>query len=109
MDKDLRILYNIDNLSTEINKYISSIKVDTLEDVEFLLQEIYSIKSLLRSDRMSITNLNGFFDRMHPGSYYNEVRYLYPSLTDRRTYYGNINNGIQSIITIIRKKLAMLD
>ena len=109
MDKDLRILSNIDNLSTEINKYISSIKVDTLEDVEFLIQEIYSIKSLLRSDRMSITNLNGLFDRMRPGSYYNEIRYLYPALTDRRTYYGNINNGIQSIITIIRKKLAMLD
>lgn len=109
MDKDLRILSNIDNLSTEINKYISSIKVDTLEDVEFLIQEIYSIKSLLRSDRMSMTNLNGLFDRMRPGSYYNEVRYLYPSLTDRRQYYGNINNGIQSIITIIRKKLAMLD
>jgi hypothetical protein len=109
VEKDLRILSNIDNLSTEINKYISSIKVDTLEDVEFLIQEIYSIKSLLRSDRMSVSNLNSFFDRMRPGSYYNEVRYLYPALTDRRTYYGNINNGIQSIITIIRKKLAMLD
>ena len=109
VDKDLRILSNIDNLSAEINKYISSIKVDTLEDVEFLIQEIYSIKSLLRSDRMSMTNLNGLFDRMRPGTYYNEVRYLYPALTDRRTYYGNINNGIQSIITIIRKKLAMLD
>ena len=109
VDKDLRILSNIDNLSVEINKYISSIKVDTLEDVEFLIQEIYSIKSLLRSDRMSMTNLNGLFDRMRPGTYYNEVRYLYPALTDRRTYYGNINNGIQSIITIIRKKLSMLD
>ena len=109
VEKDLRILSNIDNLSVEINKYISSIKVDTLEDVEFLIQEIYSIKSLLRSDRMSITNLNSLFDRMRPGSYYNEVRYLYPALTDRRQYYGNINNGIQSIITIIRKKLAMLD
>ena len=109
VDKDLRILSNIDNLSMEINKYISSIKVDTLEDVEFLIQEIYSIKNLLRSDRMSISNLNGFFDRMRPGSYYNDVRYLYPALTERRTYYGNINNGIQSIISIIRKKLAMLD
>ena len=109
VEKDLRILSNIDNLSTEITKYISSIKVDTLEDVEFLIQEIYSIKSLLRSDRMSVSNLNSFFDRMRPGSYYNEVRYLYPALTDRRTYYGNINNGMQSIITIIRKKLAMLD
>jgi hypothetical protein len=109
MEKDLRILYNIDNLSTEINKYISSIKVDTLEDVEFLIQEIYFIKSLLRSDRMSMSNLNGFFDRMRPGGYYSEVRYSYSSLIDRRQYYGNINNGIQSIITIIRKKLAMLD
>jgi hypothetical protein len=109
VDKDLRILSNIDNLSTEITKYISSIKVDTLEDVEFLIQEIYSIKSLLRSDRMGISNLNGFFDRMRPGSYYNDVRYLYPALTERRQYYGNINNGIQSITTIIRKKLAMLD
>jgi hypothetical protein len=109
MEKDLRILSNVDNLSTEINKYISSIKVDTLEDVEFLIQEIYFIKSLVRSDRMSMSNLNGFFDRMRPGSYYNEVRYSYSSLTDRRQYYGNINNGIQSIISIIRKKLAMLD
>lgn len=109
VDKDLRILSNIDNLSVEINKYISSIKVDTLEDVESLIQEIYSIKSLLRSDRMSITNLDGLFDRMRPDSYYNEIRYLYPALINRREYYGNINNGIQSIITIIRKKLAMLD
>jgi hypothetical protein len=108
IEKDLRILSNVDNLSLEINKYISSIKVDTLEDVEFLIQEIYSIKSLLRSDRMSMSNLNGLFDRMRPGGYYTEIRYLYPALTERRTYYGNINNGIQSVITIIRKKLSML-
>lgn len=103
-ERDLKVLENIDTLSLEIQRYISSIEVNTLDDVEFLQQEILSIRQLFRSERTGVSSLNNFFDRMRPGSYYNSTSHLYASLTERRNYYGNINNGIRIMINIIRKK-----
>ena len=106
-EEDLKVLSNIDNLSMEINRYLSSIKVENLDDVEFLIQEIFFIKSLLKSNRMNLTSLNTFFDRMRPGSYYSEsisIRNITDALFSKRDSYTSINNGIQSIISIIRKK-----
>ena len=107
-EKDLKVLINIDKLSVEIGSYISSITVETLSDVEFLQQEINSIRQMFRSDRTGLNSLSNFFDRMRPGSYYNNTTYLYSSLTDKRNYYGNINNGISVIINVIRRKQGQL-
>ena len=89
-------------------KYIASIKVETLDDVEFLIQEIYSIRTLLRSERTSLSTLSNFLDRTRLGSYYSEVRYLYESLTSKRNYYGNVNNGIIVMINVIKRKQGQL-
>lgn len=107
-EKDLKILSNLDKLSLEISTYISSISVDTLADVEFLQQEIQSIRLLFRSDRTALNSMSNFFDKMRPGAYYNSIQYLYESLINRRNYYGNINNGINIIISIIRRKQGKL-
>lgn len=107
-EKDLKVLANIDRLSLEMYKYIASIKVETLDDVEFLIQEIYSIRTLLRSERTSLSTLSNFLDRTRLGSYYSEVRYLYESLTSKRNYYGNVNNGIIVMINVIKRKQGQL-
>ena len=107
-EKDLRVLDNLDRLSLEIGRYISSISVDTLSDVEFLQQEINLIRQMFRSDRTGLNSLSNFFDRMRPGSYYNSTDYLYSTFTDKRTYFGNINNGISVIINVIRRKQGQL-
>ena len=108
-EKDLKVLTNIDKLSVEIGRYMSSITVETLSDVEFLQQEINSIRQMFKSERTGLSSLNNyFFDRMRPGSYYNSTDHLYSSLTDKRNYYGNINNGITVIINVIRRKQGQL-
>jgi hypothetical protein len=107
-EKDLKVLDNLDRLSLEIGRYISSISVETLADVEFLQQEINSIRQIFRSDRTSLSSLSNFFDRMRPGSYYNSPDYLYSTFTDKRNYFGNINNGITVMINVIRRKQGQL-
>ena len=107
-EKDLKVLDNLDRLSLEIGRYISSISVDTLSDIEFLQQEINSIRQMLKSDRTGLNSLSNFFDRMRPGSYYNSPDYLYSTFTDKRTYFGNVNNGITVMINVIRRKQGQL-
>ena len=99
---------NLDRLSLEISRYISSISVETLSDVEFLQQEINSIRQMFRSERTGLGNLSNFFDRLRPGSYYNNTTYLYSSFTDKRNYFGNINNGITVMINVIKRKQGQL-
>ena len=106
--KELKVLDNLDRLSLEIGRYISSITVETLADVEFLQQEINSIKQMFRSERTGLGSLSNFFDRLRPGSYYNNTTYLYSSFTDKRNYFGNINNGITVMINVIRRKQGQL-
>ena len=106
--KELKVLDNLDRLSLEIARYISSITVETLTDVEFLQQEINSIRQMFRSERTGLGSLSNFFDRLRPGSYYNNTTYLYSSFTDKRNYFGNINNGITVMINVIRRKQGQL-
>ena len=106
--KELKVLDNLDRLSLEISRYISSISVETLSDVEFLQQEINSIRQMFRSERTGLGSLSNFFDRLRPGSYYNNTTYLYSSFTDKRNYFGNINNGITVMINVIRRKQGQL-
>lgn len=107
-EKELRVLSNLDRLSLEINRYISSISVETLADVEFLQQEINSLRNLFRSERTGLGSLSSFFDRARPSSYYGSADYLYSSLKDKRNYFGNINNGITILINIIKRKQGQL-
>ena len=107
-EKEFKVLDNIDRLSLEIARYISSITVETLADVEFLQQEINSIRQMFRSERTGLGSLSNFFDRLRPGSYYNNTTYLYSSFTDKRNYFGNINNGITVMINVIRRKQGQL-
>lgn len=107
-EKEFKVLNNIDRLSLEIGRYISSITVETLADVEFLQQEINSIRQMFRSERTGLGSLSNFFDRLRPGSYYNNTTYLYSSFTDKRNYFGNINNGITVMINVIRRKQGQL-
>jgi hypothetical protein len=106
--KELKVLDNLDRLSLEIARYISSITVETLADVEFLQQEINSMRQMFRSERTGLGSLSNFFDRLRPGSYYNNTTYLYSSFTDKRNYFGNINNGITVMINVIRRKQGQL-
>lgn len=105
--KALKVLSNIDRLSKEINSYISIFEVRNLEDVELLYQELDMISNLLRSDRVGLRNLDGFFDRMRPQSSYNEPNYIWARLKEKRDYYGNINNNINYLINILRKKQSL--
>jgi len=107
-EKELKVLNNLDRLSLEISRYISSISVETLSDVEFLQQEINSIRQMFRSERTGLGSLSNFFDRLRPGSYYNNTTYLYSSFTDKRNYFGNINNGITVMINVIKRKQGQL-
>jgi len=107
-EKELRVLNNLDKLSLEIAQYISSITVETLADVEFLQQEINSIRQMFRSERTGMNSLGNFFDRLRPGGYYNNTTYLYSSFSDKRNYFGNINNGITVMINVIRRKQGQL-
>lgn len=105
--KALKVLSNIDRLSKEINSYISMFEVRNLEDVELLYQELDMISNLLRSDRVGLRTLDGFFDRMRPQSSYNEPNYIWARLKEKRDYYGNINNNINYLINILRKKQSL--
>lgn len=105
--KALKVLSNIDRLSKEINSYISVFEVRNLEDVELLYQELSMVSDLLRSERVGLRNLDGFFDRMRPQSSYNEPNYIWVRLKERRDYYGNINNNINYLINILRKKQSL--
>lgn len=105
--KALKVLSNIDRLSKEINSYISVFEVRNLEDVELLYQELDMISNLLRSDRVGLRTLDGFFDRMRPQSSYNEPNYIWARLKEKRDYYGNINNNINYLINILRKKQSL--
>jgi hypothetical protein len=107
-EQELKVLINLDRLSLEINRYISSISVETLADVEFLQQEINSLRNLFRSERTGLSSLSNFFDRMRPTSYYNDASYLYRALVDKRNYFGNINNGITVMINVIKRKQGQL-
>lgn len=107
-ERDLKVLTNLDRLSLEIARYISSITVETLTDVEFLQQEINSIRQMFRSERTGLGSLSNFFDRLRPGSYFNNTTYLYSSFTDKRNYFGNINNGITVMINVIKRKQGQL-
>ena len=107
-EQELKVLSNLDRLSLEISRYISSISVETLADVEFLQQEINSLRNMFRSERTGLSNLSTFFDRMRPTSYYNDASYLYRALVDKRNYFGNINNGITILINIIKRKQGQL-
>lgn len=106
--KALKVLSNIDRLSKEINSYISMFEVRNLEDVELLYQELDMISNLLRSERVGLRNLDGFFDRMRPQSSYNEPNYIWARLKEKRDYYGNINNNINYLINILRKKQSLV-
>lgn len=105
--KALKVLSNIDRLSKEINSYISIFEVRNLEDVELLYQELDMISNLLRSDRVGLRTLDGFFDRMRPQSSYNEPNYIWARLKEKSDYYGNINNNINYLINILRKKQSL--
>lgn len=105
--KALKVLSNIDRLSEEINNYISVFEVRNLEDVELLYQELSVIYYLLRSERVGLRNLDGFFDRMRPQSPYNDPEYIWSRLKEKRDYYGNINNNINYLINILRKKQSL--
>jgi len=105
--KALKVLSNIDRLSKEINSYISIFEVRNLEDVELLYQELDMISNLLRSERVGLRTLDGFFDRMRPQSSYNEPNYIWARLKEKRDYYGNINNNINYLINILRKKQSL--
>jgi len=107
-NKEIKILDNLDRLSLEISRYIASITVETLSDVEFLQQEINSIRQMFRSERTGLGSLSNFFDRMRPGSYYNNTVYLYSAFSDKRNYFGNINNGITVMINVIKRKQGQL-
>lgn len=105
--KALKVLSNIDRLSKEINSYISIFEVRSLEDVELLYQELDMISNLLRSDRVGLRTLDGFFDRMRPQSFCNEPNYIWVRLKEKRDYYDNINNNINYLINILRKKQSL--
>jgi Na+/phosphate symporter len=105
--KALKVLSNIDRLSKEINSYISVFEVRNLEDVELLYQELSMVSDLLRSERVGLRTLDGFFDRMRPQSSYNEPNYIWVRLKEKRDYYGNINNNINYLINILRKKQSL--
>jgi len=105
--KALKVLSNIDRLSKEINSYISIFEVRNLEDVELLYQELSMVFDLLRSERVGLRTLDGFFDRMRPQSSYNEPNYIWVRLKEKRDYYGNINNNINYLINILRKKQSL--
>lgn len=105
--KALKVLSNIDRLSKEINIYISVFEVRNLEDVELLYQELSMVSDLLRSERVGLRTLDGFFDRMRPQSSYNEPNYIWARLKEKRDYYGNINNNINYLINILRKKQSL--
>lgn len=104
----LKVLSNIDRLSKEINSYISVFEVRNLEDVELLYQELSMVSDLLRSERVGLRTLDGFFDRMKLQSSYNEPNHIWTRLKEKRDYYGNINNNINYLINILRKKQSLV-
>jgi hypothetical protein len=107
-NKSIKVLDNIDRLSKEINKYINVFEVKNLEDIELLYQELAMIADLLRSDRVGLRIIDGFFDRMRLQSSYNEPTYIWARLKEKSDYYGNINNNINYLINILRKKQSLV-
>lgn len=103
----LKVLSNIDRLSKEINSYINVFEIRSLEDVELLYQELTMISDLFRSERVGLRTIDGFFDRMRLQSSYNEPNYIWARLKEKRDYYGNINNNINYLINILRKKQSL--
>ncbi len=103
----LKVLSNIDRLSKEINSYINVFEIRSLEDVELLYQELTMVSDLFRSERVGLRTIDGFFDRMRLQSSYNEPNYIWARLKEKRDYYGNINNNINYLINILRKKQSL--
>lgn len=103
----LKVLSNIDRLSKEINSYINVFEIRSLEDVELLYQELTMISDLFRSERVGLRTIDGFFDRMRLQSSYNEPNYIWVRLKEKRDYYGNVNNNINYLINILRKKQSL--
>lgn len=106
-NRSLKVLDNLDRLSKEINSYINVFEVRNLEDVELLYQELTMVVDLLRSDRVGLRTIDGFFDRLRIQSSYNEPSYILARLKEKREYYGNINNNINYLINILRKKQSL--
>lgn len=102
-DKELEIVKLVEDVSSDISKYLNSIKIETLEDVEIFAQEVGIMKSMVSGNRLGINNLNGFFDNMN--SSHSALR----SLRNSSSKYDIIINGLNMLKTIIERKQKQLN
>lgn len=101
--KQTKIISLLDTLSVEINKVISSIPCECLEDIEILLQEVTNIRSMMSGERSGINSLQNFFSSMNPSSW--SRGNAYDGL--RRANYGNVINGLNHLISIMKRKQSL--
>jgi hypothetical protein len=97
------LLSTLDELSLVIYEKITNFELETIEDLEILHQKVLSMKNLVKSNRYHLSDLSYFMDFLSR----NVSDYAYTYLTDR--YYVDsdkatkIEEGIKTIIRIIKK------
>lgn len=94
--EELEILKLVEDVSNDINKYLNSIKIETIEDIEIFSQEVNILKSIISGDRLGINKLNYFFDNIT--SYNTAIRSL------RGVNSEEVIEGLKMLKTIIKRK-----